>query len=224
MKSFLACTFALALSLPARPEGPLLVPTVQQHLDRAGESLAAGNRAEAQAYAESAAMGRAVSVSFDEPYADVVQRALSEWEVGLGVTFVQVPPSDADLRISFKQGVTNYGRRVMGLATICRKVTKWSPDTFTSRTSGCIEISTQTPDGLPVSRDVLASTTMHEIGHFFGLEDTMVRGRLMGPIDLVRPVLAPTPSEIDCLLRVRIEASQVLDQLAAKFPASQSGR
>lgn len=223
MKFFLTLSFTLSLAVLAAAEKPTLVASVARQLDHAAQSLMEGRHEEAQAYSEGLMSIGTISVWIAPEHKTVGQRALAVWEQALGVAFVEGDESTSDLRIDYRDSVTNYGRRVMGLATVSRKVMSWGNDRFTHRTCGTLEVSLTDPHGNAVADDVLLSTTLHEIGHFLGLEDTMVRGRVMGPIDLIRPVLEPAHEEVDCLLALRAEASSLLDQVALKIAGRQPG-
>lgn len=224
MKFFLTFSFTLSLAVLATAEKPTLVDSVARQLDHATQSLVEGRHEEAQAYTEGLMATGTVSVWFAPKYETVARRALTVWEQALGATFVQTDEATADLRIEYRASVTTFGRRVMGLATVSRKVHAWGNDRFTHRTCGTLEVSLTDPTGNSVTDDVLLNTTLHEIGHFLGLEDTMTRGRVMGPIDLAHPVLEPTHEEVDCLLDLRAEATSLLDQVALKIAGRHPGR
>ena len=199
-------------AMASRAEVPVM-ESVSRNLGHAQQCLSEGLYAEAQAYAKTTTFEAPVRVSVQGDPSDVTIEALEKWSTALGgqVTFVLASEAEADLNISFKHGVRTSGRDIMGLATTRRSVHAWRGGQFSYQVSGSLEIALFTPGGLPTTRDCLVNTTLHEIGHFLGLDDTMQRGRVMGPIDLDHPITEPSSEEALSLTALQREASVVAE-------------
>lgn len=206
-----AISSLLALTAMASRADVPVMGSVTKNLGRAQECLNQGLYAEAQAYAKTTMFSSPVRYSVKNDPSRVCVEALGKWTDALGgqVTFVEVPENQADLNIEFCQSVRTSGRDIMGLATTRRSVHAWGGGQFTTRVSGSLEISLFAPNGLPASRDCQVNTTLHEVGHFLGLDDTMERGKVMGPIDLNRPITAPSIEEAMSLTALRDQATVV---------------
>lgn len=188
-----------------------VMESVARNIARAETCLAQGYYAEAQAYARTTGFSQPVRFSVSGDASAVAEEALAKWTDALAgqVTFERVPENEADLNIVFSNNVRTSGRDVMGLATTRRTVHAWSGGQFTARVSGSLEIATVSPLGLPVTRDCQVNTALHEIGHFLGLDDTMERGRVMGPIDLHHPITTPSVAEAASLVSLQDQAKEV---------------
>lgn len=224
-RTFTLSLFALVVSASATASTKLL-DNVLANVDRVRECLATGKFKEAQAYAEMTLFARTVTYTTKNDVLGTARRALDIWQDSLGgdVVFVEAPANQADLVIEFKAGRISNGHEFMGLATTRRSVREWFGGEFTYRVTGAIEVATQTPQGQVVNLDVLMNTTLHEIGHYLGLDDSRGKGLVMGPINLQRPVTMPDAVEVDCLQDMRDSATTLLKMAEAEVYVSQSQR
>jgi len=179
---------------------------------------------EAQAYAEMTLFTRVVRYSVSNDMFGTARNALDQWQSCLQgeVVFVESPANQADLQIVFRPTTRFNGRDVMGLATTRRSVKAWYGDEFTYRVTGSIEIATYTPDGKFASLETMTNTTLHEVGHFLGLDDSRGKGFVMGPINPRRPVTFPDPAEVQCLIDLREMTDLLLRQATAESSSSRS--
>lgn len=212
----------LAGSVMAGADQGRLLPSVSRQLDRASVCLDSGRLSEAQAYADLTLLSREIGVSVAGDTFGVSWQALRDWEGALNgqVRFVPAPANLADLTIDYKTTVAMAGRDVVGTATCRRGVREWSGGVFTYHATGSLEVATQSPQGRGLSMAALKQATMHEVGHYLGLDDTPRAGSLMGPIDLFRPVSGPTQAELTVLFDMRALAGSIKDRavLSAFLP------
>ncbi|MBS1715699.1 MAG: hypothetical protein JST30_15330 [Armatimonadetes bacterium] len=204
----------VAGSATARADIGRLLPSVSRQLERAEACLESGRHAEAQAYADLTLLSRDIGVSVTGDVNGIAWSALEDWEQALGgqVRFVPASLSRADLTISFRPTVAMAGRDVVGTATCTRGVREWTGGVFTYRATGSVEVALCSPLGTTLSPASLKQATMHEVGHFLGLDDTSKVGSLMGPIDFAKTVAGPTSSELTVLVDMRAQANVIRDR------------
>jgi len=219
----IAVVICAAGSASVRADIGRLLPSVSRQLEQAQASLDSGRHAEAQAYADLTLLSREIGVTVSGDTAGVAWDALESWERSLNgqVRFIASSPSRADLTISFKPTVAMAGRDVVGTATCTRGVREWSGGVFTYRVTGSVEVALRSPYGTTLSAGSLKQATMHEVGHFLGLDDTSKAGSLMGPIDLSKTVSGPTQAELAVLTEMRVQANAIKDRavMALLVPA-----
>lgn len=207
----------LAASTGASSLDVRVLDSVRTNVLRAEAALAQGEFAKAEALADMTLVGRTVSYAVRNGSQELADEAVTRWTRALGgaVSFRQAPWNLADLRIEYKPAVKMQGRDVVGLATTRRQLMQWSGGQFAYRLTGSIEVAQNTSFGLPLADDAVLNTTMHEIGHFLGLDDSPVAGDVMGKIDTANPVTWPSESELVSLTTVRERAALLLQQAQA---------
>lgn len=220
-----ALVSAASLGL-AVERNPLIQPRVSELVDRAQFAATMGRYQEAMACTEAVMLKPVVALSVDFGGLDeaarlkaerALHRATDEWETTFGgdTKFVFVGSGPADIRISYDSDVTHLGREVAGTATWSRQVYDWGTSGFTSYVSADIQLRTVLPGGGAMSEDALVQTSLHEIGHVFGLWDSAVQGEVMGPLNVDRPVTSLSFRERDAILEVRSVAYSIWQTCAS---------
>lgn len=193
-----------------------VLPSVNEHIDKARIKAQLGSFAEATGYAQAMLMDDNITVSVDygntpesqKPWCDTaVIGAFAMWEKALGkeIKFVKVDAqSDPQVRIKFDKNVKLDGGIVSGYINWSRSIEE-SKDGIRPIFSADVFLRTTDPRGTKLSAKAMRHTCGHELGHMFGLDDASKVGVLMGPLDVNNPVSTPTADEIETVLAIRQE-------------------
>jgi hypothetical protein len=194
-------------------------PSVSEHLDTARVQSQLGNDNEAGGYAQSMLMGPKIHVHLN--YGDAVQLedcdravagAFDMWETALGhqIHFELVDtPKEAEVEVTFGKNVKLKGQIVSGYINWSRSISTTTGE-VKPLFSADVKLRTTDPKGRPLSFEAMRHTFGHELGHLFGLDDVKQIGKLMGPLDLRRPVSRPDESEIETVLAIRDECKSII--------------
>lgn len=215
-----------AVSVPLMAQPVRMLQTVERNLNHARSCLDLLQFEEAQAYAQASAPPTTIRYSVTNDLTGVTERACRKWEEALEykVRFEQTNEANADMKLRFVPKTGYYGHDAMGRAIVRRSVTQWKGGQFTLQLSGYLEVSQFWPDGRGASDEVMLNATLHEIGHFLGLDDTFQKGHVMAPIDSVNLALKPSSDESLALLVLKDEATALAEWaetqigLSAKAP------
>lgn len=196
-------------------------PAVSEHLETTRVQSQLGNREEASGYAQAMLMGMQIRVNVDygnsvqlEDCDKAVSGAFEMWEQAIGrqVQFVRVDdPKEAEVRIKFDKNVKLKGQIVSGFINWSRKI-----ETVEGRVkpifNADIQLRTTDPRGRLMTWEAMRHTCGHEFGHLFGLDDSKQIGKLMGPLDLRKPVSKPDESEVETVLAIREECQSIIQK------------
>jgi predicted Zn-dependent protease len=225
-RGFRSVAFCLAAAM-ATAAAPMRDPRIQErlytHLDRASDALEGGRFAEARTTAEMILLASQVRVRLDLAQAPLDQvptarsafeSAVRDWEIALDgeVDFVDAAGGPADVTVAYKGHVVDGGTHVAGLAEWRRKVLHWSGDDYSYQVLATIQVRTLNPNGRRLEEAAVKATTMHEIGHVLGLDDSPRVGDVMGPLDPRRPSSGPSAAELQSLRTLRAQAHGYLQE------------
>lgn len=196
-------------------------PAVTEHLENTRVQSQLGNREEAAGYAQSMLMGTTIHVNVDygnstqlEDCDKAVSGAFEMWENAIGhqVKFVRVDdPAEAEVKIRFDKNVKLKGQVVSGFINWSRKI-EVTDGKVKPVFSADIKLRTTDPKGRLMSWEAMRHTCGHEFGHLFGLDDSKEIGKLMGPLDLRKPVTKPDESEVETVLAIREECKAIVQK------------
>lgn len=193
-----------------------VLPSVNEHIDKARIKAQLGSYEEASGYAKAMLMEDQITVSVDygntpdnqKTWCDTaVAGAFDMWEKALGkeIKFVRVESKDAPhVRIKFDKDVTLNGGIVSGYINWSRSIEE-TKEGFRPVFSADVFLRTTDPRGTKLSAKAMKHTCGHELGHMFGLDDASRVGILMGPLDVNNPVSAPSADEIETVMAIREE-------------------
>ena len=190
-----------------------LMQSVENSLSHAKSCLDLLQFEEAYAYAQASAPPSVIKYSVTNDLLGTSRIAFDRWEEALDhqVRFEQCGEESADLRINFIPKAGFYGHDAMGRAVIRRSVTRWSGNQFRLQLSGYLEVSTQWPDGSVASSDAVLNATLHEVGHYLGLDDTFKIGHVMSRINRDAAVSQPASEEVVAIKNLKEEATAVAE-------------
>lgn len=167
--------------------------------------------------------GDSVSDKRRSEVGDTVRLAMTIWRDSLqGEShFEEVAASSkADLTIRFDPQLSYRDRPVGGLADWRRIVEPSGGGEYGWSLNGTISLRTALPNGTPFRKEALLQSALHEFGHLLGLGDDLRGPGVMSAIKYRRPVGAPSLDEIESLIELRREASQIRSEAA---PWSETG-
>lgn len=209
---------ALAPVIPAGEGGafqPPVLPEVKRHL-AAGWACVKSDPEMARAHAMAVLVSQEVTVevALDKMSGRrtacrvAVDEALEAWEkaIGGGIRLRRVPDGErSGIVIRFQPDVREKGAPVAGYVNWERKA-----EDGTGRVTGDVKIRTVNLDGSDMPTRAMRNIVIHEMGHLLGLDDTERTGEAMGPLDVGRPVSAPSEPEAAAVRALRADAENLL--------------
>jgi hypothetical protein len=149
-----------------------------------------------------------------------VRDAAINWEDALQreIKFRFVPFRDADVVISYTDGVRYDGKEAAGLVRWTRQVMNLGSGQYRYEVRANITLRTNAPNGATMNYRQMLHTAGHELGHVLGLEDSARQGDLMGPLVLNKPTERATKAERDSLIEFRLRAGEILAKIYGNEP------
>lgn len=189
---------AMALAVRESPSVPLESQAISA-VAKAQSDLRAGRRGLALASLDSLLMKDGVNVAFTGPVESepAVAAVIDEWNQQLeDRPFRLVPRGEkADVTVRFVPSLDAEGSDVQGYIRASRQLS-WDAHSRNYRLNGTIFVR-DNAEGRKLDAGEIQTVVAHEFGHLLGLADVDRFDRLMGPLTLGRPMLGPTPEEID---------------------------
>lgn len=202
-----------------------VMPVMLSQLDQAETRLREGSFDWALAYTDSVAMDKEIKIFAQKTGVNgrtaatcdrALKGAIKMWEDALpgGVHFTIVDSMQgADVSITFKPDVSRAGMMIAGNIEWDRTVARSADGDVRNMTKADIDVRTRKPGGGDMGYELVRHTCAHELGHLLGLTDTAKYGDLMGPMDLNRPVSAPSHDELAALLELRECSNQLRSEV-----------
>lgn len=212
---------ALSLGVSAFTGAADILPEMNKHLAFGHECVRRGYEGGATACANLILLEQIRIFVDDKNATDEVKLALSDaefiWEDALDseTKFVRVASrKEAEVIVSFSRGLNIEGRQAGGFTEWSRSV-KWQNGEYVGALKADLKLRTIRPDGKPMSREQARHAALHELGHILGLDDCNVRGEVMSPLNLSKPVGTPAFKEVAALRELRSKATQMRASAAA---------
>ena len=210
MRRFVAISAGFALA--SINFGADVLPEMAKHLSFGHECIKRGVQSGAVAASDLIILDQ-IRVFVDESASTPQTReALAEsefiWEDALNseTKFVRViSKSEADVVVKFQAGLVVEGQEAGGFTEWSRAI-RWKNGSYVPVLKAEITIRTIRPDGGQMSKEQALNACLHEYGHLLGLDDCSVRGEVMAPLKLSKPVLTPARSEVEALQDLRAKA------------------
>ena len=219
-------TFVLLAALaPARVgvatyAAPVL-PEVQRHLDD-GWACVRHDPAKARAHAMAVLGEEDVAVTVDlsgvrpsrrTACRAAVDSALEAWTTALDDTVRLYRADDrrqSGIVVRFQNDVRERGAPVAGYVNWKR-----TADAAGGGVTGTVQVRDEDLDGSPMPARAMGHIVLHEMGHLLGLDDSDREGDAMGPLNVSRPVSAPTRAEAEAVQDLRADAARLLREARA---------
>ena len=193
-----------------------VLPEVERHLAD-GWACVRDDPALARAHAMAVLGGEDVAVSVDLSEVQASRRtacraavdgALDAWNDALGDD-ARIYRADERQRsgivVRFQRDVREKGAPVAGYVNWKRVA-----DERGGGITGTVQIRDENLDGSPMPMRAMRHIVLHEIGHLLGLDDSGREGEAMGPLNVSRPVAAPTEAEAEAVRDHRADAARLL--------------
>lgn len=209
----------------------LVQPKMREMISVANQAMNEGNINKAIAYTDLILVHTEIRYSINtdripdyqrKSSRDAAQKAIAAWTESLNgeVTFTEVEPNQATLRIKFEEQVRSVGTEVAGYAVWQRQVYDWGNGNYQPKLSGDISLRSKTPTGRDMPEGAIIHSACHEIGHLLGLWDSPNFGDVMGPLHLKNPITKPSQNEVAALNEARLIAEQISQTCLAQRAAN----
>jgi hypothetical protein len=210
----LGSTIVIAAMVGMPATGSRLMPDLFTHLERSRSEFRLGNARAASAHAELIALPEGVRLVLDEGsqrYDRLIHEAAALWEDALGRPdlFGSNDARAPEVRVRIVPGLVANGRNVGGFARWKRRVTTCGDTVIEQSFRADIQIR-------KMSGDAMRHAIAHELGHVLGLNDSPVRGEVMGPVDVRRPATSLSEGDRDAL---QVIMSRAMSYCEAASPA-----
>lgn len=204
------------------------LPGVLHHLDKAKTSLEEGQTSLSLAHSEIILHEKSLAVYVDLSQVpeelqatcrNAADRSLKYWNNTLGsASLVEVQGAElAKLRISFSKEVELRGQQVGGYCSQSRGVTVSGEGEATPEYSAAIYARFNLPNGPILNEDALTNIVTHELGHVYGLRDTVEPEYLMSPLNPTKPKFELHPYELDALQQLRLTVFELQRSAVARI-------
>lgn len=211
-----------------------LLPDVFTHLSYAAQDVDAGKRQQALAHSDVVLLKGTVRVhvGFDgvdsRRQADclaALKAGIDGWRDAISpeTEFKIVDDPAADVQVTYVRHLTVDGKPAGGRTQWRRAVRALGDGTYSSSVTATVALVEERPDGRAMNAGQLRQAATHEFGHILGLQDSPRAGDVMGALDLRKPVLVPTPEEIEALAEIRDEARSIRARALALTEDRKSG-